>query len=187
MRRIIVFENVTVDGYFAGLNGELDWAVRDEEVTQDSKEGQGSTDLFLFGRVTYEMMASFWPTPAGMAANPVFAEALSNTSKIVFSKALMKSDWQHTKVMNEIDKDAILELKQQPGKTIMIFGSRSIVNQLARLGLIDGYQLLVNPVVLGKGKPLFTEATERFSLKLANAKVFKSGIVMLQYEPGREE
>ena len=156
MRNIIVFDNVTLDGFIAGPNGELDWAIQDDEVTQYSKEGQGSTDMFLFGRVTYDMMASFWPTPAGKSANPVFAEVLNNSSKIVFSST--------------------------PGKNMMIFGSGTIVNQLTNLGLIDEYQLMVNPVILGKGKPLFKDIKDRMNMKLVKTKTFNNGIVLLQYQ-----
>ncbi len=182
MRKIIVFDNVTLDGFMAGPNGELDWAMRDDEVTQYSKEGQASTDMFLFGRVTYEMMASFWPTPAGKSANPVFAEVLNNSPKIVFSSTLEKADWQNTEVVKELNKDEILKLKQQPGKNMMIFGSGTIVEQLTNLGLIDEYQLMVNPVILGTGRPLFTDIKDRITLKLVKTKTFSNGIVLLQYQ-----
>jgi dihydrofolate reductase len=183
MRKILVFENVTLDGFMAGPNGELDWAVRDDEVTEYSKEGHDSTDMFLFGRVTYDMMASFWPTPMGKSANPVFAEALNNTPKIVFSTTLKKADWQNTEVVQEITKEEILKLKQLPGKNMMIFGSGTLVEQLTKLGLIDEYQLMINPIVLGKGKPLFKGITDRMNLTLVQTKTFKSGIVLLQYQP----
>ena len=110
MRKIIVFENVTLDGFMAGPNGELDWAIQDDEVTQNSKEGNDSVDTFLFGRVTYEMMASFWPTPMGKSINPVFADALNNTPKIVFSTTLKNADWQNTEVAQELTKEEILKL-----------------------------------------------------------------------------
>lgn len=183
MRKIFVFENVTLDGFMAGPNGEIDWAVRDDEVTQYSQEGQDSIDTFLFGRVTYDMMANFWPTPAGRSANPVFAESLNNTPKIVFSTTLKKADWQNTEVVKELTKEEILNLKQLPGKNMMIFGSGTIVEQLTKLGLIDEYQLMVNPVVLGKGKPLFKDTTGKINLKLVKTKTFKSGIVLLRYQP----
>jgi len=182
MRKIIVFENVTLDGFMAGPNGEIDWAIRDDEVTQNSKEGQDLIDMFLFGRVTYDMMASFWPTPAGKSANPVFAEVLNNTPKVVFSTTLKKADWQHTEVMKELIKDEILKLKQQPGQNMMIFGSGTLVEQLTNLGLIDEYQLMVNPVILGKGKPLFKNIKDRIKLKLVNTKPFRNGIVLLRYQ-----
>ena len=183
MRKIIVFENVTLDGFMAGPNGELDWAIQDDEVTQNSKEGNYSIDTFLFGRVTYDMMASFWPTPTGKSANPVFAEALNNTPKIVFSTTLKNADWQNTEVMKELTKEGILKLKHLPGENMMIFGSGTLVEQLTKLGLIDEYQLMMNPIVLGKGKPLFKDTTDRMNLTLVRAKTFKSGIVLLQYQP----
>jgi dihydrofolate reductase len=183
MRKIVIFENVTLDGFMAGPHGELDWAVRDDEVTQFSKEGHDSIDTFLFGRVTYDMMASFWPTPIGKSANPVFAEFLNDTPKIVFSTTLKKADWQNTEVVQELTKAEILKLKQLPGKNMMIFGSGTLVEQLTKLGLIDEYQLMVNPIVLGKGKPLFKDTTDRMNLTLVKTKTFKSGIVLLQYQP----
>ena len=182
MRNIIVFDNVTLDGFMAGPNGELDWALQDDEITQYSKAGQSSIDTFLFGRVTYDMMASFWPTPTGKSANPVFAEALNNAAKIVFSSTLQKADWQYTEVVRELRKDEILKLKQQPGKNMMIFGSGTIVEQLTNLGLIDEYQILVNPVILGKGKQMFKDIQGSMKLKLVNTKAFSSGVVLLQYQ-----
>jgi dihydrofolate reductase len=185
MRKIIVFENYSLDGFIAGPEGELHWTVRDDEVTQMSQEGEQSKDLFLFGRKTYEMMAGFWPTPAGQAANPVFAEILTTTPKIVISSTLNNPGWKNTTVVNEISREKILRVKQEPGKNIMIFGSISVVQQLAGMKLIDEYQLLVNPVVLGKGKPLFPE-DQKQSMKLLSTRTFKSGIVMLTYAPAEE-
>jgi dihydrofolate reductase len=183
MRKIIVFENVTLDGFMAGPNGELDWPIRDDEVTEFSKEGNDSTDMFLFGRVTYDMMASFWPTPVGKSTNPAFAESLNNTPKIVFSTTLKKADWQNTEVIQELTKEEILKLKQLSGKNMMIFGSGTLVEQLTKMGLIDEFQLMMNPVVLGKGKPLFNNITDRMNLTLVSSKTFKSGLVLLQYQP----
>ena len=172
MRKILAFENVTLDGYMARPNRELDWAVRHDEVTEYSKEGHDSTDMFLFGRVTYDMMASFWPTPMGKSANPVFAEALNNAHKMVFSTTLKKADWQNTEVVGGISKEKIIELKQLPGKNMMIFGSGTLVEQL-----------MINPVVLGKGIPLFKNFTDRMKLTLVQTRAFKSGLVLLQYQP----
>lgn len=183
MRKIIVFENVTVDGFMAGPDGDIDWAIRDDEVTQNSREGQEVTDLFMFGRITYDMMASFWPTPVAQSINPVFANALNNTPKIVFSRTMGKPDWQHTTVLKELTTEEILHIKQEPGNNIMIFGSGSLVEQLTNLGLIDEYHLMVNPVLLGKGKPLFNNVRNRLNLKLFNTRTFRSGIVLLQYQP----
>jgi dihydrofolate reductase len=183
MRKIILFNNVTVDGFMAGPNGELDWTIHDDEMTQQAKEGQDSADTFLFGRVTYDMMAAFWPTPAGESVNPVFAHIMNTTSKIVFSRTLEKADWNNTRVVKELNIEEILKIKKEPGKNIMIFGSGTIVQQLTNLELIDEYQLMVNPVILGKGKPLFNDV-KKMDLVLLNTRTFKNGIVLLTYKPG---
>jgi len=185
MPEILVFENITLDGFMSGPNGEIDWAIRDDEVTQLSREGQGSVGLFLFGRVTYAMMASFWPTPAGKSANPVFAQVLNETPKIAVSRTLTKADWQNTEIMNGLHRDRLLGLKQGQGPNIMIFGSGTIVNQLSALGLIDEYQLIVNPVVLGSGQRLFKDTREAMNLELVGTRTFKSGLVFLRYRPAR--
>jgi dihydrofolate reductase len=182
MRKIIAFENISLDGFASGPGGEIDWAVHDDEVTQLGQEGHSSADLFLFGRKTYEMMAGFWPTPAGMTANKVFADIMNKTAKIVFSRTLEKAGWENTKIEREITEEKILALKQQTGKNIMIFGSISIVRQLLDFKMIDALQLMLNPVVLGKGKPMFDSEAE-MSLALQSARTFTSGIVMLTYRP----
>ncbi len=183
MGNIIVFNNVTLDGFIAGPNGELDWAIQDDEVAQYSKVEQNTTGTFLFGRVTYDMMASFWPTPVGKSTSPVFAEVLNNSTKIVFSSTLQKANWQHTEIIRAIHKDEILKLKQQSGKDMMIFGSGTIVEQLTNLGLIDEYQLIINPIILGKGKRMFDGIKDMMKLKLISTKTFSSGVVLLQYQP----
>jgi dihydrofolate reductase len=182
MSKIIVFENYSLDGFTAGPEGELHWTIRDDEVTKMSQEGQESKDLFLFGRKTYEMMAGFWPTPAGQAANPVFAEILTKTPKIVFSATLKYPEWENTTTVKEITREGILRIKQETGKNIMILGSVSIVQQLAGMKLIDEYQLMINPVVLGKGRPLFPEDRKQ-NFRLLSSRIFKSGIVLLTYAP----
>jgi dihydrofolate reductase len=183
MRKIIVFENITLNGMMAGPKGELDWAIQDAEVTDYTREGGDTIDTFVFGRVTYDMMAMFWPTPAGKSANPVFANALNKAQKIVFSRTLKKAEWQPTEVIPEIDKEKVIKEKERPFKDIMIFGSRSIVSQLTRLGLIDEYQLMVNPIILGKGLPLFDETLGKVNLKLVRSRAFKSGLELLVYQP----
>lgn len=183
MREIIVFENVTLDGFMARSNGELDWAIQDDEITQYVKEGRDPVDTFLFGRVTFEMMARFWQSPLGESSNPFFAKALSNAPKIVFSRTLEKPDWKNTKVVNELNRNSVTKLKQEPGRNMMIFGSGTIVQQLTDLGLIDEVQLIVNPIVLGKGKPLFKDIKRDMNLKLLGAKTFSNGAVLLRYRP----
>jgi dihydrofolate reductase len=183
MRKIIVFENITLDGFMSGLKGETDWAIRDKEVTQLATTGKNSVDMFLFGRVTYDLMAGFWPTAAGKAANQIFADLLNNTPKIVFSKTLKTANWENTKVINEISKEEVRKMKQSEGYDMMIFGSGTIVGELTNLGLVDEYQLMVNPVILGKGIPLFKDVKKKINLKLVKTKIFKNGIVLNYYQP----
>lgn len=180
-RKIIVFESVSLDNFIADSEGAIDWAMRDQEISDFTTNGDSVIDTFLFGRKTYDMMASYWPTSQAKAAQPKYAKVLNSAPKIVFSKTLDKADWANTKVMKDIKKEDIEKMKQQEGQDMMIFGSGSIVNQLAALGLIDEYQLLVNPVILGKGKPLFADLKNRINLKLVKTKQFSNGVTFLQY------
>jgi dihydrofolate reductase len=186
MRKIIVSNYITLDGFMAGPNGEIDWFVWDEETAQYSKDLAGSIGTVLFGRVTYELMARYWPTPAAAAEDPVIADYMNNVPKIVFSKTLDKTDWKNTRLIKGVDKEEILKMKQRPGKDMVIYGSGSIVQRLANLGLIDDYRIFVNPVVLGNGKPLFKDHKERLYLKLLNTKTFGCGVVLLHYQPAEK-
>lgn len=187
MRKVIVSNYVTLDGFIAGPNGEIDWFVWDEETAQYSKDLADSIDTILFGRVTYELMASYWPTPAAAAEDPVITEYMNNSPKIVFSKTLENADWKNTRLVKEINKEEILKKKQQPGKDIVIYGSGSIVSTLTQLGLIDEYQIMVNPVVLGNGKPLFRGMHDTLNLKLLKTRTFRCGNVLLYYQPDKGE
>jgi dihydrofolate reductase len=183
MRKIIISNMVTVDGYFAGPNGEIDWHVVDKEFNEYAKEMLESVDTLLFGKITYDLMAGYWPTDAGIQDSPVIAKAMNSLAKIVFSKTLKKADWKNTKIMKEINPEEIKKLKEQPGKDMVILGSGIIVDQFTNLGLIDEYRLIVNPVILGKGKPLFKDVDRSIKLKLLKTKTFKSGNVLLYYQP----
>lgn len=154
MRKILAHEMVTIDGYFAGPSGDLDWFVWDDVLRDVSIELLKRVDTLLFGRVTYEMMAGYWPTAP--EEDPAIKEAMNNLPKIVFSRTLKKADWNNTRLTRELVPDEIRKMKQQPGRDMVIYGSGSLVSSLARQGLIDEYSLVVNPVVLGAGKPLFT-------------------------------
>jgi dihydrofolate reductase len=178
MRNIIVSNYV----FFAGPNGEIDWFVWDEETAEYSKELAASIDAILFGRVTYELMAGFWPTTK--TEDPVITEYMNNSPKIVFSRTLHRADWNNTKLVKEISQQETLRMKEQPGKDMVIYGSGSLVSILTQWGLIDDYRIFVNPVVLGSGKPLFKGLTHRLKLRLLSTKTFHCGVVLLQY--GRE-
>jgi dihydrofolate reductase len=181
MRRILAQEMVTVDGYFAGPDGSLDWFVWDDVLKDLSIGMLKNVDTLLFGRVTYEMMAAYWPTAT--EDDPAIKAAMNSLLKMVFSRTLEKADWNNTRLVRKVVPSEILQMKQQHGKDMVIYGSGSLVSELARQGLIDEYRLIVNPVVLGTGKPLFTGLTNRLSLTLLDAETLGSGNVLLRYQP----
>jgi dihydrofolate reductase len=140
---------------------------------------------YLFGRSTYQMFASFWPTPAGKAANPYFAKILGEGQKIVFSKSLTRADWENTVIEPAADTRTIDKLKASKGGDCLIFGSGSLVRDLTQQGLIDEYQLVLNPVILGSGRLLFNPLPKSVELHLLEAKPFKNGTVLLRYRPAQ--
>lgn len=187
MRRIIMFNLVSVDGFFAGPDGNIDWHVVDEEFNQAAVEMITPFDTIVFGRVTYQLFEGYWPNaakdPATSKEDRIIANKINEMRKIVFSKTLTNVGWMNSRLLHEIAPDEIAIWKQEAGKDMVIYGSGTIVRQLTNLGLIDEYRLLVNPVVLGQGKLLFDDA-QRTTLKLLDAKTFRSGNVLLTYQPG---
>lgn len=181
MRKIIAIEWLSLDGFIAGTNGEIDWFVWNEEIEEYSKEVMSSSDTMLFGRLTYELMAAYWPTPASDSENKIITDFMNNSPKVVFSKTISKVEWNNTSLFSEIDSRNIIEMKQNSGKDILIYGSGSIVSQLSKMKLMDEYRIFLNPVVLGNRKPLFQNVVERCTLNLVNTKSFKGGNVLLQY------
>jgi dihydrofolate reductase len=186
MRKIIVSNYVTIDGFFAGPNGELDWFVWDDEMAKFSTDQLNTMDAILLGRVTYQLFADYWPTPTAYKENPNIAPMMNDLPKIVFSRTLDNAEWTNTRLVKENIAEEISKLKQQPGKNMVIFGSGSIVSAFAQSGLIDDYRIFVNPIVLGSGKSLFKGLNERLKLKLLSTKTFQCGVVLLQYEPERK-
>src|SRR5712692_6247066 len=186
MRKLVVFNSVTLDGYFAGLNGDFSWAHSGSDdadfnaFVADNASGGGQ---LLFGRITYELMASYWPTPNAIKNNPIVAEGMNSMPKVVFSRTLDKVSWSNTKLVKGDIASEIRKMKKEPGKGMAILGSGSIVSQLAPEGLIDEYQVVVNPVVLGKGRTMFDGVKEKLNLKLTKTRAFGNGNVFLCYEP----
>jgi dihydrofolate reductase len=183
MRKIIVQEMITVDGFFAGENGEIDWHHVDAEFNEYAIEFLKTVDTLMFGRITYDLMASYWPTPEGLKDDPIIADKMNSLSKIIFSKTLDKADWNNSKMVSEINADEIKKMKQLSGKDIAIYGSGKVVSALTELGLIDEYRFIVNPVILGNGKTLFADLKNKPGLKLLETREFKSGNVSLCYKP----
>ena len=144
-------------------------------------------DTLLFGRVTYQLMASYWPSATAATNDPIVADKMNNLSKIVFSKTLSSVEWNNTRLIKENIGEEISNLKKKPGKDIAIFSSSDLALTFIQLDLIDEYRIIVNPVVLGDGKSLFKGIKDKLDLKLVKTKSFKSGNVLLYYQPGKKE
>jgi dihydrofolate reductase len=183
MRKLLVFNSVTTDGYFTDKNGDMSWAHKsDPEWNEFVADNSQSGGELLFGRVTYEMMASFWPTPAAATNFPEVAEQMNSLPKVVFSRTLDSVSWQNTRLMKGGLIDEVRKLKQESGPDMVIMGSGSIISQLANEGLIDEYQMVVNPIVLGAGRTMFDGVKEKLNLKLTSSRAFGNGNVLLCYE-----
>jgi dihydrofolate reductase len=185
MRKLSVFNLVTLDGYFAGEGGDISWHMVDEEFQELANAASNSGNTLLFGRVTYELMAGFWPTPEAIRTDPIVAAGMNKAEKIVFSRTLQKADWNNTRLVKDDMLAEVRRRKQGTGKELTVLGSGSIVSQLAQEGLIDEYQVLVNPVVIGKGRTMFEGIRDRIGLKLVKTRTFGNGNVLLTYEPVR--
>jgi dihydrofolate reductase len=183
MRKLVIFNFTTLNGYFAGPGGDLSWHRHGEEESKFASESVGQGGVLLFGRITFEHMVSYWPTPQAMQQMPAVAEGMNKAEKIVFSRTMKKTDWQNTRIISEDVVDAVRQLKQMPGKDMCVLGSGSIITQLADAGLIDQYQFMVDPVALGDGTPTFRGLPRKLDLKLISTRAFKSGVVLLSYQP----
>lgn len=183
MRKVTVFNFITLNGYFEGQKGDISWHRHGAEENEYAVEALKSGSTLLFGRVTYEMMASYWSKPSAIKNDPVVAEGMNNAEKIVFSRTLKKVEWNNTKLVRGNIEEEIKKMKQQPGKDMTLLGSGSILTRFAELGLIDEYQIMVDPVVIGKVTPIFKNIKNKLDLKLTMTRTFKSGVVLLCYKP----
>jgi dihydrofolate reductase len=181
MRKLYMFNMVSLDGFFEGPDHDITWHNVDMEFNEYAIAQLKLTDLLLFGRLTYELMASYWPTEAALKDDPVVADLMNSIPKIVFSRTLKTAEWTNTKLINENLLKEVLKLKNEYGKEIAIFGSADLADTFIHHGLIDEFRIIVNPVVLGAGTPLFKNS--RINLKLLKTEVFKSGNVLLYYVP----
>lgn len=182
MRKMYSFMITSADGYHAGPGQALDWHVVDEEFSQFALAQLHDAGTLVFGRVTYELMAAFWPTPAGEESDPDVAKAMNTTPKIVISRTLPQATWAGTQIISDHAEQELAKLKQQPGKDIVIQGSSTLTAGLLHTGLLDELRILVNPVILGQGRSLFAGAGKT-GLKLLKAQQFNSGNVLLYYQP----
>ncbi|MDZ7367702.1 MAG: dihydrofolate reductase family protein [candidate division KSB1 bacterium] len=184
MRKLVVFNNVSLDGYFVDQNGDMSWAHKnDAEWNAFTAENASGNGVLVFGRVTYDMMASFWPTPMAMEMMPAVAAGMNSMPKIVFSRTLNEVTWHNTKLVKGDIAAAMRQLKQESGPDMVILGSGSIVAQFAQERLIDEFQIVVHPLVLGKGRTLFDGVKEKLALKLISSRTFGNGNVLLCYVP----
>jgi dihydrofolate reductase len=185
MRRVEVFNQLSLDGYIADEKGDMSWAHRQdpEWIAFTSENASGEAEL-VFGRVTYDLMAGFWPTPQALESLPVVARRMNDLPKVVFSRTLEKATWQNTRLVKGDLAAEMRRLKSEPGPDMVIMGSGSIVSQLTDAGLVDEYQVVVNPIVLGRGRGMF-DVREKARLTFKKARTFGNGNVVLWYEPAK--
>jgi dihydrofolate reductase len=184
MPKLVTYNMVSLDGYFTDANGDMSWAhKKDPEWQAFVSENASGGGQLLFGRVTYDLMASFWPTPIAAQSNPIVVERMNSLPKIVFSRTLDKASWNNTTLVKGDLTTEVRKLKREPGPNMTIMGSGSIVAQLADAGLIDEYQIVVSPLVLGNGRTLFEGVKKKLPMKLTKSRAFGNGNVVLCYEP----
>jgi dihydrofolate reductase len=185
MRKVISFMHISLEGFVAGPNGEMNWIKVDEELFDHVGKRIGETDAALYGRVTYEMMENYWPNagnkPTASTHDINHSRWYNKAHKIVLSKTMKDAALTNTTIISDNLSDSINEIKQQPGKEILLFGSPTATHSLIQQNLIDGYWLFVNPIILGQGIPLFTGIKDKTKLKLITTRQFTSGVVELDY------
>jgi dihydrofolate reductase len=186
MRKIIWFNLISVDGYFEGPNQDIDWHRVDEEFNDMAMEQLDSLGTLLFGRVTYEMMAGYWPTEMALNDDPEVAGKMNSIEKVVFSKSLPSAAWSHTRLVHGDPSEEVRRLKAQSGKDMAIFGSGKLGNTLLEADLMDEIRIIINPVLLRRGRPMFEGGEDRMELKLLGTRTFVNGNVLLRYEPVKE-
>ena len=185
MRKLVVFNMVSLDGFFVDRKGDMSWAHKnDAEWNAFVNENASGNGVLVFGRITYELMASYWPTPMALQNSPVVAKGMNDMPKIVFSRTLDNASWSNTKLVKGDLAAEMRKLKKQPGPDMVILGSGSIVSQLAQQNLIDEYQIALSPIVLGNGRTMFEGVKEKLNLKLTKSRTFGNGTVFACYQPG---
>ncbi len=188
MRKVIFSIPITLDGYIEGPNRELDWVIPDDELHDFYTQLLKNADLILYGRVTYELMVSYWPTATSDSTIPGsmvrFANTLNPMSKVVFSKTLKNVGW-NTKLVDSLIPEEISKMKSEEGRDILLGGGASIAQAFMQHNLIDEFQLVVQPVAIGNGKPLFNGMHDMLKLNLMWSRPFHSGAIALCYHPNR--
>jgi dihydrofolate reductase len=184
MRKLFVFNFITLNGFYKGTGEDISWHRHSAEEGEFASQRMGHDGaVLLFGRKTYEMMAGYWPTQEANQNAPEVAEGMNKAEKIVFSDTLRKADWKNTKVVGGNIVTEVRNLRKTPGKDLTILGSGSIVSLFAQNGLIDEYQIMVDPVAFGNGTSIFGGMDRKLDLKLVSTRAFRSGVVLLTYQP----
>jgi dihydrofolate reductase len=195
MRKIISFMHISLDGFVAGPNGEMDWIKADEEIFDYVGKRISEGDTALYGRVTYQMMENYWPTAADKATatkhDIEHSKWYSKVHKVVLSKTMKDTGLTNTKIISDNLSDSINEIKQSSpasggSKDILLFGSPTATHSLMQQNLIDGYWLFVNPIILGQGIPLFIDIKDKIKLKLLTTQPFTCGVTELNYTVDRQ-
>ncbi|HSN48986.1 MAG TPA: dihydrofolate reductase family protein [Flavobacterium sp.] len=186
MRNLIFFMHTSLDGFVAGPNGEMDWIKFDDALFDFVGTMTDQADTALYGRVTYEMMQSYWPKagekPNATKHDIAHSTWYNNVSKVVLSTTIQENGLHNTKVISDHLSDNINKIKQQDGKNIIIFGSPAASQSLLNEGLVDEFWLFVNPIILGQGMPLFKDISGTTKLKLEASKTFACGVIALHYK-----
>ena len=183
MRKVILFMLISLDGFFEGSSHAIDWHNVDDEFNQYSLAQLDSAGMLLFGRLTYELMADYWPSPAAAGEDPVTAEYMNRLPKVVFSWTLTEVTWQNSQLVKGDAVEEVLKLKREAGKDLFIFGSSDLAVTLLQHALIDEIRVILNPVILGEGKTLFNGIQERLHLRFLKMQTFRNGNVLLCYKP----
>jgi len=185
MRKIISFVHISLDGFVAGPNGEMNWIKVDEEIFDHVGKRIANTKAALYGRKTYEMMEGYWPTagdePDASKHDKDHSKWYKKAHKIVLSKTMKDAVLDNTTIISDDVSKKINDIKETNGSEILLFGSPTATHSLIQQNLIDGYWLFVNPVILGEGIPLFTDIKDKIKLKLLGTKQFNSGVTELNY------
>ena len=182
MRKVILINMVTLDGFFEGINHSIEWHNVDKEFNEFAIEQLNSAEILIFGRKTYELMAGYWPSLAATNDDPMVAFKMNTISKIVVSRTLKKVDWENTRLIKENIKEEITALKNQSGKDLFLLGSAELASSLREMNLIDEYRIMLNPVAIGQGKTLFADLNHNLKLRLIKTRKFKSGNILLNFE-----
>lgn len=183
MKRLIMFNMISVDGFFEAPGRDINWHTVDEAFNDFAIQQLDAAEGLIFGRVTYQLMAEYWPTPAALQDDPGVATRMNSLPKIVFSRTLDQAEWSNTRLVRGDAVETATRLRQEPGGDWLIFGSANLASALTNHGLIDEYRLMVSPLVLGSGSPLFQDLHDRLALNLADSKVFPNGNILLYYRP----